>query len=165
MTAALSGGAFTAACLCWMGVGSGELPADNSNRYLLSSADVVPTGALYFRRDLSSVSQIVRGYDGVNIVGVNGVEFIRGEIHLRVVQTNVAKTQYRVGYRRYTSAMVAIDANIVWGDWVAYDGSMNPLTHLRFGYNLTVPIGFLQTQLWAKSASDAEILRVLEYAL
>ena len=60
--------------------------------------------------------------------------------------------------------MVAIDANIVWGSWVAYDGSMNPLTHLRFGYVLTVPIGFLQTQLWNKSASDAEILSVQDLA-
>ena len=61
--------------------------------------------------------------------------------------------------------MVAIDANIVWRSWANYDGSMNPLTHLRFGYNLTVPIGFLQVQLWNKSASDAEILKVAGYAL
>ena len=42
---------------------------------------------------------------------------------------------------------------------------MNPLTHLRFGYNLTVPIGFLQAQFWNKSASEAEILKVVEEAL
>jgi len=162
MTAALSGGAFTAAALCWMGVGTPSVVttsfltvrnAINDLQYALSS-------------DVSS--KIVRAYDGTTAANVDNINihtpWSRGEIHLRAVQTNAAKTQFRVGYRRYTSTMVAIDANIVWGSWVAYDGSMNPLTHLRFGYVLTVPIGFLQTQLWNKSASDAEILSVQDLA-
>jgi len=161
MTAALCGGAFTAAALCWMGVRSAEMSATN-DEVVLSVRNANPD-LLYCRNFADYTS---RTYDGTTATGVGGsIAWSRGEIHLRVVQTNVAKTQYRVGYRRYTSATTPIDANIVWGSWTAYDGSMNPLTHLRFGYNLTVPIGFLQTQLWNKSASDAEILSVLEEAI
>jgi len=162
MTAALSGGAFTAAALCWMGASNTEISITSHN--LLSNGNVVTIGGLYFQAIAGPTYPIVKSYDGVTAPAITGT-WDRGEIHLRAVQTNAAKTQFRVGYRRYSSAMVAIDANIVWGSWVAYDGSMNPLTHLRFGYGLTVPIGFLQTQLWNKSASDAEILAALEYAI
>jgi len=163
MTAALSGGAFTAAALCWMG-------AETTSAGGVSFLTVKDTiNDLQYAVNSLTSAKIVRAYDGTTAANVDNINihipWPRGEIHLRVVQTNVAKTQYRVGYRRYTSAMVPIDANIVWGSWTNYDGSMNPLTHLRFGYGLTVPIGFLQTQLWAKSASDAEILRIMGYAL
>ena len=156
MTAALSGGAFTAAALVHplndnpTAVYSTLLGARNS-----INSDVLLT---------YSATLIARSNDGTSSATIAGAVLANTK-YLLISQTNVAKTQFRVGYRRYTSAMTPIDANIVWGALVAYDGSMNPLTHLRFGYGLTVPIGFLQTQLWAKSASDAEILKVVGYAL
>jgi len=159
MTAALSGGAFTAAALCWMGVGSGELPTAFYGN-VLTSRDSLHD--LKFS-NVSGTPQIGNS-DGANTSVINAT-WDRGSMLLSIVQINSAKTQKRPGCRRYTPAMVAIDANIVWGSWAAYDGSMNPLTHLRFGYNLTVPIGFLQTQLWGKSASEAEILKVAGYAV
>ena len=160
MTAALSaGGRFTAAALCWMGVGSGELPTSTDHGCL--SVRNINNDIIYFN-DSAGNKRIVRSFDGTtNAASVQ--TWGRGEIHLKVVQTNAAGTQFRVGNRRYTSAMVPIDA-LTWGAWANYDGSMNPLTHLRFGYNSTVPIGFLQTQVWNKSCTDAEILNLLRYA-
>jgi len=158
MIAALSGGAFTAAALCWMGVGSGEIPAANYN--VLTGKDAATDFLVFFN------TRVARSYDGTAYAtDIASVAWPRGEIHLRAVRTNAARTHFQVGYRRYTSAMVPIDAGVVWGALAAYDGSMNPLTHLRFGYNLTVPIGFLQVQMWNKSASDAEILKVMGYAI
>jgi len=161
MTAALSGGAFTAAALCWMGVGSGELPTGLAVPII--SANNSASGGLY-AQDVGGTKRIVGSYDGSVGNPTLTLAWPRGEIHLRVVRTNAARTHFRVEYRRCTSAMVPIDAVPVWGALTAYDGSMNPLTHLRFGYGLTVPIGFLQTQLWNKSASDVEILSVLKFA-
>jgi len=159
MTAALSGGAFTAAALCWMGVGPVQYPSlPTSSLLTIKNSN---TDLLYY-----ASNAIVRSYDGT---GASAAEILSstwnsGEIHLRGTQTNAAKTQFRVGCRRYTTAMTPIDANIVWGAWKSYDLSMNPSSPLRFGYGLTVPIGFLQTQLWNKSASDAEILTVQDLA-
>jgi len=161
MTAALSGGAFTVAALCWMGVGSGELTS-LTQQNLTSFKD--NTESLFFRGQTPD-GVIVGSTDGTSWAEMFSVITARGEIHLRAVRTNAARTHFQVGYRRYTSAMVPIDAGVVWGALVAYDQSMNPLTHLRFGYGLTVPIGFLQVQMWNKSASDAEILKVVGYAL
>ena len=162
MTAALSaGGRFTAAALCWMGVGSGEAPTSSNNTLNVRHS---ANDLLYFRQGADSISRSTA--NNVNPAGVGGAapSWNRGEIHLKVVQTNAEGTQFRVGNRRYTSAMVPIDA-LTWGAWVAYDGSMDPLTHLRFGYNSMVPIGLLQTQLWAKSCTDAEILNLMRYAI
>ena len=163
MTAALSGGAFTAAALCWMGVGSGEFSVakfDNNILDIKNSATSLQYLDIYNTNSGSTGSR-----DGTTSRTLAVSAWLRGSFLLFLVQTNTAKTQFRVGYRRYTSALVAIDANIIWSAWSNYDGSYSPLTHLRFAYGLTVPIGFLQTQLWAKSASDAEILKVVGYAI
>ena len=162
MTAALSaGGRFTATALVWMGVGSGEMPATSDLIHFLICNESIQN--MLFASNAAGVNRIVRGGDGTNLTFL-AQAWNRGEIHLKVVQTNAAGTQFRVGNRRYTSAMVPIDA-LTWGAWVNYDGSMQPLTHLRFGYNSTVPLGFLQTQTWAKSCTDAEILSLLRYAV
>jgi len=163
MTAALSGGAFTAACLCWMGVGSGELP-NSSYANILSVRNINTSDILYIRKNSGGGVTIVNSSDGTS-VSAPVETFSRSNLVLFISQVNAARTHFISGYRRYTSAMVPIDAGVVWGALVVYDGSMGPLTHLRFGYGLTVPIGFIQVQMWSKSASDAEILNVLGYAL
>ena len=51
-----------------------------------------------------------------------------------------------MGYQRFTSSMVEITAGIQWSHpgaestWAVFDGSFNPLTYLRFGLNLSVPV-------------------------
>ena len=151
---------FTAAALCWMGVGSGDFVGTVYTNYLTVNNTLAN---LFYSAKTIEYFDIMN--DGTSNKESGSYDVLRGYLVLKCVQINVAKTQRRVGYRRYTSAMVPIDANIVWSSWAAYDGSMNPLTHLRFGYGLTVPIGFLQVQMWSKSASDAEILGVLNYAV
>jgi len=161
MTAALSAGAaFTMCALTWMGVANTELGVGVAVPIVYANHSA---GGLY-AQNIGGSYKIVGTFDGSSTPQLVAT-WSRGEIHLRVVQTNVAKTHFRAGCRRYSSAMVAIDANIVWGTWAAYDGSMNPLTHLRFGYGLTVPIGFRQVQFWGKSCSDAEILKVVGYEI
>ena len=162
MTAALSaGGRFTAAALCWMGAGSAELPAAIEYYTVLAQRDDIVDRLLGFSTNLAD-RRIVVSRDGTTTASTVAT-WARGEIHLKVAQTNTIGTQFRVGNRRYTSAMVPIDA-LTWGEWTNYDGSMNPLTHLRFGYTSTVPIGFLQTQAWNKSCTDTEILSLMRYA-
>jgi len=166
MTAALSaGGRFTAAALCWMGAGSAELPAGVDTYISSFSVRNNVFDLLTTNKNGSDVFYHCRAYDGTTgaVYPDGGATWSRGEIHLKVVQTNALGTQFRVGNRRYTSAMVPINA-LTWGAWANYDGSMNPLTHLRFGYNSTVPLGFLQTQVWNKSCTDTEILSLMRYA-
>ena len=158
MTAALSaGGAFTAAALYWVGAGNAIIPVSGS---AILSASNSTIRELYKARNT-----LARAYDGVTIAEAGGSStWARGEIHLQASQTNTARTHFRSGYRRYTASMTPI-TGLVWGNWAVYDGSMGPGTHLRFGYSLEWLIGFLQTQLWNKSASETEILRVMETAL
>jgi len=153
---------FTAAALCWMGVGNADLPAGVSTTVPVLTLRDTTTGPSFCQQSSGGLGSSQRALDGTTETAIFQ-SWNRGEVHLKVVQTNALGTQFRVGNRRYTSAMVPIDA-LTWDVWANYDGSMNPLTHLRFGYTSTVPLGFLQTQVWNKSCADAEILNLLRYA-
>ena len=132
MTAALSG-ACTVAAFVTVGVASSDVisttsiltPRDDSN-YLLRMSNGVLAGS----------------YDGATGVSKSGSSALN-ELHLKVVQTNASKTRFRVGCKR-----IGIDSAIQWshtGDestWPAYDGSFNPLTHLRAAYGNTLPLWF-----------------------
>ena len=164
---------FTMALLVYMGAGSTELPNPTSVNHASlkdSTSDII-----YSPKGAGGDSFIMVSYDGTTVTGLGSVPWDRGEIHLKIVETNqadvpnpgdAASTKFRAGNMRFTPAMVPIDEAPVYGDWSAYDDNgMAPKGKLRFGYSSTIPLGFIQYQLWNKSASDAEILKVLEYAL
>lgn len=155
MTAALSGACVVAA-LVTVGGSSADYGTPEYSRVLnLPDADsyqVIAFGksasGAYLYRAIAS--------DGSATIFVLG-DWSRNEQHLKIVQTNAAGTQFRVGNQR-----LGIDSAIQWGAWAAYDGSFNPLTHLRAAYGNTVP-------LWLKKVmvsnlgglTDAQIMERL----
>lgn len=163
MLAALgTGGIFTAVAAVYVGAGSAEF-VNNFYANMLTPNASPSTLSM----GLGSTGNIypVYGFDGTTYL--NGpspwtVAWNRDEIHLKCVQTNAAGTQFRVGNRRYTSAMVPIDA-LSWGSWIAYDGSLGPLTHLRLALNGTIPLWFRLVSLASKSLSDIDILKQVRY--
>ena len=148
---------FTCAALVWMGYGNADHPAAQNNILSFRNSNI----DLY----TNNPSYISRGSDGTSFTGPDQVGWDRGEIHLKMVRLNAAGTHFQVGNMRFTDAMVPIDSVPVWGALTVYDGSYNPGTHLRLSYNGTGLLGFLQVQVWNKNASDAEILKVVGYAL
>ena len=151
MTAALSGGAFTAAALVEMGVSSAQVTAPAN----IFSVDDVVSGLIF-----ADSGGKLKSTDGTTVAEVTVAGgWARTDELLAVKQINAAGTTQRIGYAKNTFTA------ITWGAAVAYDGSQNPLTHERIGINSVIPFGVRQTQLWNKSASDAEILRVVEYAV
>jgi hypothetical protein len=133
-----------------MGVSSAQVTADAN---IISVKDAV-AGVIF-----ATSGGVMKCTDGTTeaTVTVSG-GWVRTDELLIAHQTNAAKTTHRIGYSKNGAA------TITWGTAVAYDGSQNPSTHLRFGYSLTVPIGFLQTQVWNKSCTDTEILSLMRYA-
>ena len=158
MSSALSaGGIFTVASVIWIATGSSGFPPE----FKTNPLDVNGTGALLYFGDMGGAKYYTITYDGTGACTTVG-SWDSGEIHLKIVQTNATGTQFRAGNRRYTGAMVPINESINWSDWAAYDGSFNPSAHLRLGYNAEVSLGFIQNQLWNKSATDAEILALIQ---
>ena len=143
----------------YMGVGSGDF---TSNKSLLS-ANSSELSVIYFAHD-----SIAKSYDQTAGTGVFGMSWSANEIHRRYVQTSSDGTKYRVGYQRYTSAMMEITSGIQWSHtgvestWAAFDGSFNPLTYLRLGLNLSVPIWGRKLLISDKTLTDAEIKNAWE---
>jgi len=151
MTAALSGGAFTAAALVEMGVSSAQVTAPAN---ILSASDVV-SGLIF-----ADAGGKLKSSDGTTVAEVTVTGgWVRTDELLIAKQTNAAGTTQRIGYAKN------VFTAITWGTAVAYDGSQNPLTHERVGLNSVIPFGVQQTQFWGKSASDAEVLKVRGYAI
>lgn len=145
----------------YMGVGSAELPNDTT----VSCISV--SGSTY---DLRAYKNTVGGmrfvgtYDGTSyLIAGTDVQWSANEIHRRYIQTSSDGTKFRVGYQRFSSAMVEITAGIQWSHtgaestWAAFDGSFNPLTYLRMCLNVTVPIWGRKLVVANKSLSAAEI--------
>jgi len=141
MTAALSGKC-TVAALVTMGVGSGDIIGSATNYTFLSWRNNV--GDFCFRQDSpESNVGIVRANDGTQFPTIKQT-WPRNELHLKVLQVNVAGTNFRIGNRR-----LGTESAIQWGSWTAYDGSFNPLDRLRAGYSpLAVPLHLLGVQIW-----------------
>ena len=120
-------------------------------------------GLLYFKRETSGDYRSVSSYDGANWAHISNKSWSANEIHRRYVQTSSDGTKFRVGYQRYTSAIVEITSGIQWSHtgaestWAAFDGSFNPLSWLRLCLNVTVPIWGRKIVIANKSLSAAEI--------
>lgn len=138
----------------YMGVGSADF---TSNKSLLS-ANSSELSVIYLSHDA-----IAKSYDQTAGIGVFGISWSANEIHRRYVQTSSDGTKYRVGYQRFSSAMVEITSGIQWSHtgaestWATFDGSFNPLTYLRLCLNVTVPIWGRKIVIANKSLSAAEI--------
>jgi hypothetical protein len=153
-------GEFTCAALVTMGVGSSEMVAGSTHNVM--SVNNTRASILYYHDFLGS-PRIVRAYDGETLSGVISGSWDRKEIHLKVVETNTNGTQFRVGNKRYTEDMVAIDSNMVWSAWTTYDGSFNPETYLKLAYGSTVPLWFKQIQVWSEGERpEADIVELAE---
>jgi hypothetical protein len=132
-----TGGAFTLCSLDKMGAGSDEFTINKYDNSITSNDNA---NFSRFGKTGAGTATPIIAHDGSAFLGAYSA-WNRYEIHARYIQTNPANPlQWRVGYRRYTAAMVAIDAAIVWSAWAAYDGSMNALTYLRAFYSNTTPV-------------------------
>lgn len=157
---ALNPAVVTASALVTMGVGSDELVGDSVSKRLLGIQD--GSGNLLFYRgdNVEADSQIVHSTDGVAFPGMAGT-WARGEIHRKVVQTNEAGTQFRVGNQRLNADGSEIDSDILWSSYVAFDGSFDPLDFLRVALGHTVPLWIRAINVWDKVATDDEIIQGL----
>ena len=157
MTAALSGRC-TVAALVTMGAGSGDLlGSGGTSRNVVTVADNAGRTLLFLGNSTTEAnSHIARGQDGTTNADRRSA-WSRNEQHIKVVQTNAAASQFRVGNLR-----VGIDSAIQWGSWVTYDGSFNPLTYLRAAYGGTMPL-WLSKVMVSKTGglTDAQILERL----
>lgn len=150
---------FTLMDQTYMGVGSGELPAGvDSYHNLVTSANSVFIGALFFAKTAGGASIVVQGSDGSTFL-FTGATYNRDVLIRRIVQTKADGSQYRIGYQ-----IIGVNASIQWSSWVNFDGSMNPLTILKMFYSTTTPNYKQLVALSNKSLSDAEIARVFNYA-
>jgi len=150
ITAAL-GGVFTAVVLVKMLESSAEVTADSN---LLAVNNNI-TGGIYM-----AAGGVLKASDGVNTCTVTVAGgWANGEQIFIPWWINGAGTNQQIGYKKSS------ETAITWGTAAAYDGSVNPGTHLRYGYTIDKPIGIIQSQLWNKSVgTDAEILDLLRYA-
>jgi len=154
-------GQFTAVTLCYMDAGSADLPTAITINNLACQASST-AGALYCLTQSGS-GRTVRASDGVNVATVSSA-WNRGEIHLRLVETNPDNAaQFRTACQRFTAALEPIDTSPVYSSWAVFDGSFNPETHLRFGYGITVPMHMSSVQVWNEGGIDVDIVRT--YAL
>jgi len=152
MTAALSaGGRFTVGALVYMGASSAEITADTN----IISINDTTTGGIY-----AASGGVLKAFDGVNTCTVTVAGgWAMGETLFIPWWINVAGTNQQIGYKK------SAESAITWGAAASYDGSVNPGTHLRWGYTIDKPIGAIQSQVWNKSVgTDAEILALLKYA-
>ena len=147
----------TLAAIVTMGVGSGELVGDTTSRNILSCAGTV-VNPLYFRGETVEItSRISAASDGASSLRVENT-WQRGDIHIKLVQTNSTGTQYRVG-----NLQIGIDSSVQWSAWANFDGSFNPVTYLRFMVINSVPMWMRQVQLWSDGEVDeSEILKLAE---
>jgi hypothetical protein len=123
-----------------MGASAAEIP--NSTILNMLSAKDAPSELLFASIGAASEDNIANSSDGTATASVAATTWNRKEFHYRVIESN--GTKFRVGVKRYSSAMVPIDTNIVWSHATLagganFDGSFNPTTFLRFFLNNTVP--------------------------
>lgn len=150
-------GTLTLAALVTMGVGSDELANDTAVRSVLTPINST-LNTLYYFKGGDGRSTIVGSTDGTTFLESVSTPWARNERHLKIVQTNTAGTQFRVGNLR-----IGIDSSIQWSSWAAFDGSFDPLTYLRYMLNTTVPMWMRQVQLWSDGeVADSEILKLAE---
>jgi len=139
----------TVAALVKMGVGSAELPNG------IDIGVVTPRNVEYIllctKRAGWSTPYLSSSSDG-SIDSLLEGSWSANELHLKIVQTNSAGTKFRVGNKR-----LGIDAAIQWLGWEDYDGSFNPLTHLRAAFTGTVPMHLKNIQTWDRPVPDATI--------
>ena len=141
---------FTAAALIYLGASSAEVTSDTNILAFNNSA----TGGIY-----AAAGGVLKAFDGTNTATVTVAGgWARGETPLIAWKTNAAGTKQYIGYKKEA------DADITWGAEANYDGSVNPSTHLRWGYTIDKSIGAIQSQVWGKPASNVEILKVTTYA-
>jgi len=150
MTAALSGGAFTAAALVEMGVSSAQITAPAN---ILSGNDVA--AGLVFA-DSGGKLKCTDGTNTAEVTVAGG--WARTDKLLPVVQCD--GSEFRIGYAKNTFSA------ITWGTAVAVgaDGDWDVVTHERIGLDSTIVFGAQQVQFWGKVTSEAGILRVANYA-
>jgi len=151
MAAALSG-IFTAAVLVYMGASSAEVTADTN---IISINDSV-TGGIY-----AASGGVLKAFDGTNTATVTVAGgWARGETLFIPWWINGAGTGQQIGYKK------SAESTITWGAAATYDGSVNPGTHLRWGYTINKNIGAIQLQFWNKSVeTDAKLLDLLKYVV
>jgi hypothetical protein len=153
----------TVAALVTMGVGSAELLGIVSQKNIFTVNNTIPN-PLFYRGDMvESASVVINGYDGTTYRSHNS-SWNKDEAHLKILQTNLTGTQYRVGIMRYNLDMTPI-GTINWSEWTSFDGSFDPLTVLRWFYHNIVPIWARHLQIWRRGeVADAEILAYVEEA-
>jgi len=140
---------FTLAVLCYMSAGSAEITTTSN----ILAARNAETGGIYMGN-----GGVLSFSDGTNTCTVTVADgWGRGEVLLISVWTNSAGTQMQIGYKKST------ELTFTKGAAATYDGSVNPGTHLRFGYTVTSQRGYRQSQVWGKVATDLEVLSLLKY--
>jgi hypothetical protein len=149
LTALGAGGQFTHASLVTLIPSSTQVTADAN----ITTVNDAAVGLIY-----AASGGVLKVTDGTNTATVTVAGGWAANTQI-LIAVKASGTILQIGYKKST------DAAITWGTAAAYDGSQNPLTHQRFGLNSTIPIGFRQVQTWNKSASDAEILAAMEYAI
>lgn len=153
----------TTAVLLKMGVGSDDL---GTNEYH-NLTDVRGDGTFSrFGKDGTDVPSAHVAYDLTTYSGIfDATGWTSGEYHLKIVQVSEDGLTFRVGNKRYTSAGVAIDTDIVYSAWAAYDGSFDPEDYIRFGYDITVPFGLKAFAQFNVLATDEDITKLMEDSL
>ncbi len=155
---ALTGEPLTLATRVRMGVGSGDLVGESTNRNILSWRGDASDYALRGFEEENNIS-IIRVYDsgGASISRMSSV-WARNSVVRTALQVNTTGTQFRVGYM-----IEGTHTTIQWSSWVAYDGSFDPSTlyRLMLCYNNPYPMWFNKIAVWKEEVSDARILEAL----
>jgi hypothetical protein len=145
----------TVAAEVTMGAGSGDISATTTWINILA-----PNTAYTWNSFMGhgydaaySTPNIITAFDGTQVKNIPHIQWSRNEKHLKIVQTNALGTQFRVGNKR-----IGIDSAIQWSAWTNFDGSFNPLTHIRLAFGNTVPIWFRRVMVSNLGGmSDAQI--------
>ena len=142
---------FTAAALAYLGASSTEVTADTN---ILAFSNAV-TGGIY-----AATGGVFKASDGTNTATVTVAGgWARGETPLVAWKTNTAGTKMYIGYKK------AADADITWGAEANYSGSVNPGTHVRWGYTIDKSLGAIQSQAWNRPVTNAEIVSLTRLAV
>jgi hypothetical protein len=128
-----------------------------------SSANITtPTNLLTVKSTISGIiyadsGGVIYASDGTNTCSVTVTGGWTAGTVLTIV-LKITSTTIQIGY--------AVGAGtITYGTTTSYDGSFNPLTHIRFGYGTTAPIGIKMFAQWDAQIDDDIILQHVEDAL
>lgn len=149
MTAALSGGPFSAVASIYPGASSAQVTADAN---VLSVRNVV-ADLIYL-----ASGGVIKASDGTNTATVAVTDGWLQTDRLNIFfRTNAAGTQMQIGYTKN------LDQIITWGELATYKGTMAPGTHLRYALNGTSPESILLADISGKSLGDLDLLKTLRY--